>query len=85
MDAIESGDGRAAGSAMIYGIANRFVYGGTSMVVFTVELKEWAIYKPGRKRYNLTEKMTESSFNEFREYVKKHGGCKCKCYFNANK
>ena len=46
---------------------------------------EWnyAIYKPGTQRINLTGTKTKSALTGFRNYVKVNGGCRCKKYFNA--
>jgi len=46
-------------------------------------IRDWADYEPGHKRYQLTHSMSSSSLNEFREYVRANGGCKCKKYFGV--
>ncbi len=90
LDAIGSVDGRPAGDAMIYKEINRPVYGGTAILYpeshTTISgYREWAVYKKGNKRITLTQKATEVTLKDFRNHVKKYGGCKCKCYFNANR
>jgi hypothetical protein len=76
-------DGRAAGAAMRYynvrppALKNGEVLTGPGMLV------DWAEFKPGHLRIDLTKKLTERDLKSFQDYVRANGGCKCKRYFGV--
>ena len=85
LDAVGSVDGRPAGEAIRKGYINErgMLYPGAYVTIPVY--REWAVYKKGNKRITLTQKETKVTLKDFRNHVKKHGGCKCKYYFNANR
>ena len=72
LDAKGSPDGRPAGLAMHWITTN-----------WGMSVRGYAIYERGMKRYRLTMNMTKTTLTEFRDFVQKHGGCKCKKYFGV--
>jgi hypothetical protein len=71
LDAKGSPDGRATLSVLHF-VADK-----------SGKIRDWADYERGHKRFQLTLTMSSSALNEFREYVRANGGCKCKKYFGV--
>ena len=66
LDAIGSPDGRPAGAAIHF-------HGGSVI--------DYAIYKKGKNRFNLTKEKTEKVLDDFLKHVDENGGCRCLIFF----
>ncbi len=73
LDAVNGPNGRPAGGAMHPVTTN-----------FGLSVRLYAVYERGTKRFRLTRKMTLDALKEFKKFIEKEGGCKCKNYFGVN-
>jgi RHS repeat-associated protein len=76
LDVVDSPDGRAT-SAYIIDVA----YLRDSQGNGPFRYEDFAYYKKGFKRYEMTRRMTTEELKEYRWYIQTQGGCKCKKYF----